>query len=195
MGAPHVGGTPHYGGGYGYRGGLNNTGYRGNYYGGSGFGYPYSGGFGGYPYGGYGYGGYGYGGLPLGYGAGGLGYGYGMGSGYSNGYRSSTSGYYSATPAVLGARPLQPSYPAEPDLGSSEPAPAIVTLNVPVGATIWFDGKETPMIGGGAVFTSPVMKPGSNAVLNVKARWNDSTREMNLPLKPGDKMTVDLRNQ
>ena len=81
------------------------------------------------------------------------------------------------------------------DLGSSEPAPAIVTITVPAGATLWIDGKETPLKDGNAVFTSPVLKPGAGTALNVKARWNESTREMNLPLKAGDKMTVDLRNQ
>lgn len=70
-----------------------------------------------------------------------------------------------------------------------------MTITVPAGATLWIDGKETPLKDGIAVFTSPVLKPGAGAALNVKARWNDSTREMNLPLKAGDKMTVDLRNQ
>jgi uncharacterized protein (TIGR03000 family) len=191
MGGMHMGGMHH--GGFGGNRGI------GGYYGGLGYGGL---GYGGFGYGGLGYGGLGYGGLGYGgrgyggyggYGYGGLGYGYGMGSayGYSPGY---SSGYYSAAPSVLGAPALGSSYSA-PATTSTEPAAAVVNLTVPAGATVWLDGKETAAKDGKVTFTSPVMQPGARAVLNIKARWNDSTREMNLPITAGDKMGVDLRNQ
>lgn len=183
-GGGHPGGTFHPGA-PGYHGSLNNYGYRGGYYGGIGLGYPYAGGLG------YGYGGYGYGlGYPYGFGAFPLSYGMGRAYGYS-------PGYYSAYPAVLGAPALGAVMPSAPSYstGSSEPAPAVVNLTVPDGAKVWFDDKETAAPGGKVTFTSPVLKPGTGATLNVKARWNDSTREMNLPIRAGDKMSVDLRNQ
>jgi uncharacterized protein (TIGR03000 family) len=105
--------------------------------------------------------------------------------GYSSGYGS---GYY--TPMTQG------SYAAAPVASaSSTPAEATVTLTVPDGAKVWFDGKEMAAPGGVVTFKSPVLQPGANTNLNVKARWNDSTREMNLPITAGDKMNVDLRNQ
>jgi uncharacterized protein (TIGR03000 family) len=71
----------------------------------------------------------------------------------------------------------------------------VVNLTVPDGAKVWFNDKEADAPGGKVTFTSPVMKPGEAATLKIKARWNESTREMSLPLRAGDKMSVDLRNQ
>jgi uncharacterized protein (TIGR03000 family) len=140
----------------------------GGYYGGFGYGYPFYGGFG---YGGLGYGAYGYGGYPS--------YGY-------------SSGYYSSAPAVIGAPAVLPS---APPAAIGDPVPAVITITVPDGAQIWIDGKETAAPGGKLVYTSPAIQQGARGVLNIKARWNDSTRELNLPITAGDKMTIDLRNQ
>ena len=68
-------------------------------------------------------------------------------------------------------------------------------MTVPDGAKVWINDKETPAPGGTVVYKSAVLQPGARATLNVKARWNDSTREMNLPITAGDKMSIDLRNQ
>lgn len=181
MGGAHYGGM-HYGGGHhpGYGGYY--SGARGGYYGGyGGIGYGL-GGFGlgyglGYPYyyGGLGYSGYGYG-LPLTY---------GMGRVYS-------TGYYSAAPSVLGAPALVPNTVPAP---AGEPAAATINLTVPDGAQVWVDGKETPAPGGKLTINTAALQPGTRGVVNIKARWNDSTREMNLPVTAGDKMSVDLRNQ
>ena len=197
-GAHMSGGGVHMSGGArpgnsGYHGGGNTGGYRGGSYA-----TPYrGGGYGGYPYGysnfGSPYGGRGYGGLGYGYGLS-NGYGYGLNSGYG-GTRYS-SGYLSATPAVLGVPSFGDPAPSGPAFSSSaEPAPATLSMTFPDGAQVWVDGKETPAPGGRLTFTSPVLQPGTRATVNLKARWNDSTREMNLPITAGDKMSVDLRNQ
>ena len=197
-GAHMSGGGVHMSGGArpgnsGYHGGGNTGGYRGGSYA-----TPYrGGGYGGYPYGysnfGSPYGGRGYGGLGYGYGLS-NGYGYGLNSGYG-GTRYS-SGYLSAAPAVLGVPSFGDPAPSGPAFSSSaEPAPATLSMTFPDGAQVWVDGKETPAPGGRLTFTAPVLQPGTRATVNVKARWNDSTREMNLPITAGDKMSVDLRNQ
>lgn len=178
--APHMSGPAYHGGlnNHGYHGGSYSSGYRG------GFGYPYSYG---YPYGGFGFGfstgGIGY---PYGYSFNNFPLSYGMGSAY---------GAYRVVPVV----PLQPAAPAVipyvPAANSSTPAAAVVNLTVPDGATVWFNDNETPAPGGKATFTSPVIAAGSTNTLSLKARWNGSTREMSLTLRPGDKMGIDLRNQ
>ena len=217
-GGARPGNSGYHGGGNtgGYRGGSYATPYRGGGYGGypygySNFGSPYGGrGYGGLGYGyglsnGYGYGlnsGYGYG-LNSGYGYGlNSGYGYGLNNGYGYGLNSGyggtrySSGYLSAAPAVLGVPSFGDPAPSGPAFSSSaEPAPATLSMTFPDGAQVWVDGKETPAPGGRLTFTSPVLQPGTRATVNVKARWNDSTREMNLPITAGDKMSVDLRNQ
>ncbi len=198
-GGARVGGTPTAGtpgsvqsGGFqpGYRGSLNNYGYRGGfnnygYRGGLGIGYPYT----------YGYynGGYGYSGL--GYGFGGQ---LGFGSGYGSGAFPLTYGMGRAydTPAAPPAIKSYYTIPAVPvETFSADPAPAVVNFVLPDGAKLWIDGKETSAPDGKYTYKSPVIKTGHGPTLNVKARWDDSTREMNLTIRAGDKMTVDLRNQ
>ena len=181
FGGRHIGG---FGGGLGYGGfGYGLGGYGLGY----GLGYPYGygglGGYGlGYGYGGnYGYGSYGYGGLA----------GMGMGSAYYPGYYSSGTGY----PAFPTPTYTTPAYTAPVPAATAKPAEAVITLTVPDGAKVWINNKETPAPGGTVVYKSAVLQPGAQSTLNIKARWNDSTREMNLPITAGDKMGIDLRNQ
>lgn len=196
MGGYHGGYHSGYHSGYygGYRGGSYG-GYRGGYgYGGyGGFGYPFLGGYG------LGYG-LGYGGLGFGrYG----GYGYSSPYYYSRGYSSPyyssgyyypsySSGYYYPATPVIDSGVIQTGGYAVPSAPAAAAA-AQVTVLVPEGAQVWFDGKEAAATGTSRVFTSPVLQPGQSSVLAVKARWDGSNREMQLPIQAGDKMTVDLR--
>lgn len=190
--AQHFGGIG-YRGGYngnldapGYRGNLNNNGYRGGYSTFNSFGAPLVG----YPYG------YPYGGVTLGFGTGGYSYPAGPGA-FPLTYGMGRSYGYSPMPAAPLRGSLLPAPSPAPAVASpsSDPAAAIVNLTVPDGAKVWFNDKETNAPGGRVAFTSPVLKPNESGTLNIKARWNDSTREMSLPLRAGDKMSVDLRNQ
>jgi uncharacterized protein (TIGR03000 family) len=218
-GGGHGGGVYHGGGGVYRGGGAYRGGYYGGsrgYYGGyRGYGY---GGYGyGYPLFGYGLG---YGGLGYGLGYGSLGYGlgyggYGLGSGgygYSYPYSSSYysypdySGYtypdYSSysypittsTPVINSVVPASGVYSSIPSTSapSSTPAPATVTVVVPENAQVWFDGKETSETGHDRVFTSATLQPDQSSVLEVKARWDGSTRTMQLPIRAGDKISVEL---
>lgn len=216
-GGGHLGGyhPGYYGGGYhgGYYGGYRHSGFYGGRYGLYGFGYPY---YGGYGLGlGYGYGYPLYGGLSYSLGSGYYGYPYYGSYSYpyyygSYGYPYSYGGYSYAAPAVLGAAATTTSTSLyTPALSSSVTDPAVVpssgtstaagtgsvTVVVPSGAQLWFDGKETDTGSASRVFTSQKLEPGQVKTLSVKARWDGSTREMQLPVQAGDNMTVDLTNQ
>jgi len=158
-------------------------------------------GFGAYGYGGFGYGGLGYGGYGYGYG----GYGYNTPS-YNN-YSYSTPYYggytYPATPTVVGNPVMQAggfevgnsvsqAGGISSSTGTTTPTPALVTIVVPEGAEVWFDGKLDAGNGTSRVFVSPALKPGQSTTLSVKAKWGGSTRELNLPIQAGDKMSVDI---
>ncbi|MCE9561310.1 MAG: TIGR03000 domain-containing protein [Planctomycetes bacterium] len=219
MGGGHVGGyhTGGYGGGNYHHGGYSGgyRGYSGYGYGGyGGLGYPFLGGYGlgygGYGYGGYGLGGYGLGGYGLGgYGLGYRGYGTGLGSGgygysypYSSGYSYPYSSGYSypstlynpgVVPLQIGSGVVQASGINSIPSTAATPAPATVTVMVPDGAQVWFNGNETNTTGSSRVFTSPTIQPGQSTTLSVQARWDGSTRSMQVPMEAGDNMTIDLR--
>ena len=192
-GGAYHGGGGHYGGYGGSRGGYYGgySGYRGGY----GYGSPFLGGYGlggyGLGYGGFGYGGLGYGGL--GYGRLGSG-GYGYSVPYSSGgYYAPVNGWYTDPVSPIDAGVIQASGTGSIAVTSEVAAPAQVTVLVPDGAQVWFDGKEAAGSGGSRVFTSPTLQPGQSSTLAVKARWAAGNGEMQLPIRAGDKMTVDLR--
>jgi uncharacterized protein (TIGR03000 family) len=76
---------------------------------------------------------------------------------------------------------------------SAVAAPATVTIIVPEGAQVWFDGKDVAGTGTERVFTSPTLQPNQPGVLSVKALWGGKTTSMQLTIRAGDKLRVDLR--
>jgi uncharacterized protein (TIGR03000 family) len=206
-----------HGGGGGFHGGVGGSrgGYGGAHYGGYGRGYDR--GF---------YGrGYGYGGLDWGYGLGGYGYdypyyGYG-GSGYypyydnySYPYTGSdiTSGsavlpYSSVYPAAGSATgdvpsPVTPASgivapPASPPAATATSA-ATISVIVPEGGQVWFNGSKKPPSDNGSkwTFTTQKLEPGKTYVLDIKATWKDGTKDQSydvpLRVQAGDNMTVDM---
>jgi uncharacterized protein (TIGR03000 family) len=68
-----------------------------------------------------------------------------------------------------------------------------VTVVVSEGTKVWFDGKETGSAEGKRIFTSASLEPGKSTVLALKVENNGSTSQMRIPLKAGDKMTLDMR--
>jgi uncharacterized protein (TIGR03000 family) len=162
----------------GHGGGGHGSGHSGGHHGGS-HTVHHSGSY--RSYSSYGYGGYGYG---LGYGYGGYSYPY---SGYSypaGGYYSPNS-YYIVPAGDYSVDPM----PAP----SAVAAPATVTVIVPEGAQVWFDGKDAVGTGTERVFTSLALQPNQPSVLSVKASWGGSTYSMQLTIHAGDKRRVDLR--
>ena len=192
-----------------YLGGGSLANYRGSGYLGTGYnpaGYPY-------PFGGFG--------LPPGVGNG-MGYNYGGyyspygGYGASYPYLSPNASYRPlglrslyrdsggaispslAAPvsgAILGGPAIASSTPVTAATTPGKPLPATVTVIVPADAQVWFNGQEIKTTGESRVFTSTALSPGQPVQLVVKARWGGNTRELQLPLQAGDKMSVDLRGQ
>jgi uncharacterized protein (TIGR03000 family) len=148
-------------------------------------------------------------GIGLGFGGAYYGYPYYGGFAYPYGY-----GVYGVAPAtyavpayeaapVYEAVPVTPpavsTYvePIAPPAGSvtdsaatGQAAPATVSVVVPSGAELWFNGKE--QTAGSGKFVSDPIQPGQTKTLDVQAKWGGSTRSMRIPLKAGDKVTVDL---
>jgi uncharacterized protein (TIGR03000 family) len=52
-----------------------------------------------------------------------------------------------------------------------DPKPAVVLVQVPAGAELWFDGNHTQQAGGERVFYSPPLQPGHAFHYVVRARW------------------------
>jgi uncharacterized protein (TIGR03000 family) len=171
--------------------------YRAAYLGGAGALGRYGRGFG-LGYGGFGYGGLGYGGLASLY-AGAYGLGYGLGDGgylpwyyalaNSPGFDGYTSAYYpydlydygvddlDTTPALTGSA----YYAPEEDLTPATPPPvpaqaatddrAHLTVIVPPGARLWFNGTAVAGAGPRREFYSPPLTPGQDYLYQVRARW------------------------
>jgi uncharacterized protein (TIGR03000 family) len=53
-----------------------------------------------------------------------------------------------------------------------------VEVNVPADAEVWFDGSKTSQSGTGRVFRSPSLRPGTDYLYLVRAKWNDGGREI-----------------
>jgi len=188
---------PGYYGGYGYGRGLGYGGYGLGLGTGLGLGYGLGYGLGGYGYRGYGLGGFGFSGYSSGYGGYGLGtgvYGYGAPGigygGYSSGYPATNGGY--GAPPYEAANPYSPdSQPLNPEANypppqqqapqqriPQEPPPvqrtentAEVTVVVPEGAELWFNGAKTSQPGSQRKFVTPALTPGEDFTYALKARW------------------------
>jgi uncharacterized protein (TIGR03000 family) len=52
-----------------------------------------------------------------------------------------------------------------------DPKPAMVVVQVPAGAELWFDGNQTKQAGGERIFYSPPLQPGHAFHYVLRARW------------------------
>jgi uncharacterized protein (TIGR03000 family) len=171
FGGAHFGGThfggAHFGGGHFGRGHFG--GFPGLYYG---F-YPYYNypSYGSYPYYNYPYDNYYPYSYPYDYG-GSSSYDYGSYP-YSSPSLGSGSAYYPVAPS---------SYQPSGTVSTVTPAPsdtgAHLTVNVPAGAEVWFDGTATTSTGQVRQFDSPPLKPGSRYSYEVQARWKENGQEV-----------------
>jgi uncharacterized protein (TIGR03000 family) len=147
----HGGGFNHGGfnhGGFDHRG-FNNGGFRHGYY----------------PY--YGYYPYSYGYYPSDYG-----YSPDYGSYPSYDYGADDSSYYGTDDSVLGGDA------ASDASGSDAGTGAIVTVNVPADAEIWFDGRKTRSTGSVREFEVPPLTAGHRYSYKVRARWEENGHEV-----------------
>lgn len=101
-----------------------------------------------------------------------------------------------ATPTIPPAAPgnvemiAPPAGAAPAPAATDKPTSATVSVKVPAGAELWFNGKKQEA--GSGQFVSDPIAPGQSATLEVQAKWGGGTRSMRIPLQAGDKMTVDL---
>ncbi|HJZ55851.1 MAG TPA: TIGR03000 domain-containing protein, partial [Gemmataceae bacterium] len=155
--------------------------------------YPHYGGFGYSPFIGLGYGYPFYGGFGLGYGYG-LGYGGYYGSGYYGGYDPGYVRPGVAIPAdYTTPYQVQPVYPAAAPAVTGDPAPATLTVVVPDGAQLWFNGTASDQAGNRQTFTTAAINPGTTQTVQVKmVNAGGSPVQLPLHLRAGDKITVDL---
>lgn len=150
-------------------------------------------------------------------GTGGLGYGYGGYGGYYGGYRPSYYGGYPyglsswsfaspysyplaysapATSALVGAAiPVVPSTsppPADPIPGNV----AFVEVRVPDGAQVWLGPTPSDQTGPVRTFVSPPLDTGYDYSYVIRVRWSENgtpmTRERKVPVRVGDRLSIDM---
>ena len=108
--------------------------------------------------------------------------------------------WYSMTPPVQHPAltpgldiPLLPRVLREPE---PQTASAIITVRVPAGAEVWFNGAKTHRTGTTRVFESPPLERGTPYAYLVKARWREGGKEvvrsLQVPVSAGSKNTADF---
>ena len=141
--------------------------------------------YGGIPYGGYNspYGGYGYLAPGAGYPAGGYGYpampyGNGSSSPYATPPSRTESNYPPAQPSTPQQAAPQRELPPPTRKPQQEEAPlkdnaARLTIIVPEGTELWFNGMKTTQTGTRREFDTPPLTPGEDFQYTIKARWTE----------------------
>jgi uncharacterized protein (TIGR03000 family) len=176
-------------------------GWGGGYYGGwGGYGSGYYGGLGN----GWGLTNYGWGGAYNPYTGYRLNYGLYPNNYYSSGFVPSygyTGTYYMPGYASSGVLPggttsmyYQPG--TQPGAATTDPNAAVIDLQVPADAQVWFDGDATNQRGTNRLFTSPPLGPGKAYHYDVKARWTENGRPVErtrrVDVRAGQHTTVDF---
>jgi uncharacterized protein (TIGR03000 family) len=120
--------------------------------------------------------------------------------GYSGGYHQGYEGVYQGgypqvNPPPYGVTPYQ-SYYIGPRPTEADRSRAAITVQVPQGATLWFDGAKTTQTGSLRSFVSPPLQSGLNYAYDVRARWteNGKAREATrtVQVHAGDRLQVNL---
>lgn len=179
----------HSGGGTGRTGGSYHGAYPGAYH--SGGSYHYGGYHDGY------YRRYGYPGLGIGIGPSYYPWLYGDYYGGRYDYGSDYSFY--GVPFVYYTSPLYPALPP-PDQVLAAPRrtgnTAVLSVRVPEGAELWFDGQPTRQTGPVREFESPPLRPGRDYAYEVRARWTENgqsvERDRTVTVRAGDRLNIDL---
>src|SRR5437660_9563291 len=69
-----------------------------------------------------------------------------------------------------------PVAPARADTAGTSNRPVEISVRVPAGAAIRFDGKATAQTGTERLFVSPPLRPGRDYTYDVRLRWQDGGR-------------------
>ena len=111
--------------------------------------------------------------------------GYGF-SGWSPGvYRGTYSGTYS--------NGYTSYYPQDQDMDENA---VTVRLQVPSGARVWVEGKETSQGGTDRMFVSPSLEPGYEYVYHIRVQWNQNgktvERNREVTVHAGDFISLNI---
>jgi uncharacterized protein (TIGR03000 family) len=120
--------------------------------------------------------------------------------GYSGGYHQGYEGVYQGgypqlNPPPYGVTPYESFY-IGPRPTEADRSRAAISVQVPQGATLWFDGTKTQQTGSLRSFVSPPLAAGRSYAYDVRARWteNGKVREANrtVQVHAGDRLQVNL---
>jgi uncharacterized protein (TIGR03000 family) len=80
--------------------------------------------------------------------------------------------------------------------GSKARSPVEITVRVPVGAQVWFDGEPTAQTGATRVFASPPLEPGRDYTYTLRVRWTEGEnvieRTRRLTFRAGEAIAVNF---
>jgi uncharacterized protein (TIGR03000 family) len=100
---------------------------------------------------------------------------------------------FHAYPAPLPGEAVLPSLSPVPGT-VVERGTAVIDVNVPAGAEVWFDGEKTTQTGGTRAFRSPPLQPGTTYLYLVRAKWKDDGRDVDqmqtLPVHSGERVRI-----
>jgi uncharacterized protein (TIGR03000 family) len=157
-GGGHGGGGGHFSGGrVGGFGGARVGAFRGGFRGGDHYGNRHN---------------YGYGYYPYLYGT------YPYDSGYYGSYGDVTPSYPDSYPSVTPTAADYQSFAPPATVAAQPDNSAHVTVNVPTGTQLWFDGSATTTTGSVRQFDTPSLTPGSRYGYEIRARWNENGQEV-----------------
>jgi uncharacterized protein (TIGR03000 family) len=127
------------------------------------------------------------------FGYGGYGYPGDYGNYYTNNYDYPDYGTY-GTGSYAVAPPIAATAP--PALPATAGGSAIVTVDVPPSAQVWFDGVLMTQPGAVRQFTSPPLTPGEAYTYDVRALWTDNgvavDQTRHIVVHAGDQVTVNF---
>lgn len=122
-------------------------------------------------------------------------------SGYSNpGFYQNYSGWgsysrYGVTPQYAPAADYTSGY----YFGRTEEMipldAALITMQVPANAEVWFSGEKTQQTGTDRRFVTPALEQGHRYAYQIKVRWTDKDgktveREQKVPVRPGARLNL-----
>jgi uncharacterized protein (TIGR03000 family) len=120
--------------------------------------------------------------------------------GPSLGYDSGYSGYAGGLPLSDGGAtsgtPYSGTYGAyNPSVSVVTPSEkrAHITLSVPEGAQVWFEGGKTKSTGAVRQFQSPPLTPGEKYTYEIRARWTENGREVTQTQQVGVSAGANVR--
>jgi uncharacterized protein (TIGR03000 family) len=98
--------------------------------------------------------------------------------------------------AAAGASALARAGESPTPGGPKAQSPVEITVRVPAGAQVWFDGEPTAQTGATRAFVSPPLEPGRDYSYTLRVRWTEGEtaveRTRRLTFRAGEAITLDF---